>query len=224
MQEEKFGTRLNRVLTLKNMKPVELSRKTGIPKPGISQYLSNRCVPKGKNLTIIAEVLNVSIDYLLGRTSMQNPKEYLENLLSGYNLTRQEYNEIIGDLINNRRFDLFLLDIDNASVRKQKIHSDVLKVYFDYLSSSGIAYTEENFDPEKAQKEQEPINDSFIELLKSLDKNKIIVDGNSKINENKLNVAFSSGYDGLNETNKNIIMEHIQFLTSQQNKNNNKKD
>ncbi len=213
MQEEKFSTRLNRVLTLKNMKPVELSEKTGIPKSGISQYLSDRCVPKDKNITKIAEVLNISTDYLLGRTNLENPKEYLEDRLSKYNLIEQEYDEIIGSLINNCQFDL-PTSTDTTPTLKQKIHSDLFGVYVNYQKSSPT-YQEEDFDAEKARREQEPLNNLFIELLESLDKNKII----TKINPNEINVAFDSGFDGLNETNKQIIMSQIEFLMAKQKEN-----
>ena len=39
-----------------------------------------------------------------------------------------------------------------------------------------------------------------------------------KADENKLNVAFSSGFDGLNDTNKNIINNIISTLKDQQDK------
>ena len=39
-----------------------------------------------------------------------------------------------------------------------------------------------------------------------------------KVDENKLNVAFSSGFDGLNDTNKNIINNIISTLKDQQDK------
>ena len=39
--KEKFSTRLARALTIKNIKPVELAEKTGLPKSGISQYLKD---------------------------------------------------------------------------------------------------------------------------------------------------------------------------------------
>ena len=37
-----------------------------------------------------------------------------------------------------------------------------------------------------------------------------------KINEDKLNVAFSSGFDGLNETNKQIAISNVQLLLAKQ--------
>lgn len=216
---------MNRLKILREEKglyQIDVAKELNITSQAYGLYESEKRDMGINTILKLADFFNVSTDYLLGRTTIRNPKEYLEEHLSQYKLTSQEYDEIIGDLINNRRFDLFLLDIDNAPTRKQEIHSDILRVYFDYLSSSGIAYTEENFDPEKAQKEQEPIDNFFIELLKSLDKNKIIVDGNSNIDEDKLNVAFSSGYDGLNETNKNIILSQIEFLTAKQKENDKK--
>lgn len=64
--KEKFSTRLSRALTLKNIKPVELAEKTGLPKSGISQYLKDICIPKEKNIVKIANVLNVNKDWLMG--------------------------------------------------------------------------------------------------------------------------------------------------------------
>ncbi len=64
--KEKFSTRLARALTIKNIKPVELAEKTGLPKSGISQYLKDICIPKEKNIVKIANVLNVNKDWLMG--------------------------------------------------------------------------------------------------------------------------------------------------------------
>lgn len=43
-----------------------------------------------------------------------------------------------------------------------------------------------------------------------------------KVDENKLNVAFSSGFDGLNDTNKNIISATIAGLLAKQKEEENK--
>lgn len=45
-----------------------------------------------------------------------------------------------------------------------------------------------------------------------------------EINKNKINVAFSSGYDGLNETNQNIINATIAGLLAKQKEEENKKE
>ena len=45
-----------------------------------------------------------------------------------------------------------------------------------------------------------------------------------KIDENKLNIAFSSGFSGLNDTNKNIITATIEGLLAKQKEEKNKKE
>ena len=57
---EKFANRLNRALTIRNMKPVELHEKTGISESLISKYLSNNAVARLDKLSIIANALNVN--------------------------------------------------------------------------------------------------------------------------------------------------------------------
>ena len=57
---EVFSKKLKTILELKKLKPSEFSRITGIPKSGISQYLSGKIVPKYQNLDKIAKALNVS--------------------------------------------------------------------------------------------------------------------------------------------------------------------
>ena len=57
---EIFSKKLKFALKVKEIKPSELSKITGIPKSGISQYLSGKIVPKYQNLDKIAKALNVS--------------------------------------------------------------------------------------------------------------------------------------------------------------------
>ena len=64
--KESFGQRLNKTLGDKNMKAVELSRKTGLSEGMISRYISGKRYPNSLSLMCICTVLNVSADYLLG--------------------------------------------------------------------------------------------------------------------------------------------------------------
>ena len=45
-----FKNRFNTIIRLRNIKPIELSEKTGIPKSAISQYMSGLYEPKQKNI------------------------------------------------------------------------------------------------------------------------------------------------------------------------------
>ena len=61
-----FANRLSYALTVRNMKPIELSKITKIDKSKISSYMSGRYKAKTDGLKIIADALNVSPVWLMG--------------------------------------------------------------------------------------------------------------------------------------------------------------
>jgi len=73
--------------------------------------------------------------------------------------------------------------------------------------------------------EREPNDDLTIKLAEYFGVSTDFLLGKSDVRnpdeiDDKLNVAFSSGYNGLNETNKNIINGIISTLQKEQNKEN----
>lgn len=62
-----FGDKLRVILEEKEMSAAELSRKSGLSQALISQYLSDKFEPKSDKIFIMAEALNVSGAYLLGK-------------------------------------------------------------------------------------------------------------------------------------------------------------
>jgi predicted transcriptional regulator len=54
-----------------NMDQKELANKTGLTQATISRYTLGKAIPTGENLGIIADVFDVSVDYLLGRTNIR---------------------------------------------------------------------------------------------------------------------------------------------------------
>ena len=63
-----FRTRLTHVMQEKNIKAAELSRRTGISKPRMSQYVNGVYIPKADAICAIANALGVSEGFLLGNT------------------------------------------------------------------------------------------------------------------------------------------------------------
>lgn len=61
-----FSNRLNKAITIRNIKPVELSEKTGIDKSKISSYMSGRYKAKQDGVYLIAKALHVSEAWLMG--------------------------------------------------------------------------------------------------------------------------------------------------------------
>lgn len=61
-----FTNRLNKAISLRNIKPIELSEKTGIDKSKISSYMSGRYKAKQDGVYLLAQALNVSEVWLMG--------------------------------------------------------------------------------------------------------------------------------------------------------------
>lgn len=63
-----FKDRLEEALTMRNMKPAELSKLTGIGEGAISQYRKGAYKATQRNLEKISKVLNVPVSWLMGST------------------------------------------------------------------------------------------------------------------------------------------------------------
>lgn len=64
---ESISERIKFAMDIKNMKQAELVQKTGITKGAFSSYLSGRYYPKMERLKLIADALDVDIDWLTGK-------------------------------------------------------------------------------------------------------------------------------------------------------------
>ena len=63
---DKFSNRLNTAIRIRNIKPIELSEKTGIDKSKISSYMSGRYKAKQDGVYLLAQALNVNEAWLMG--------------------------------------------------------------------------------------------------------------------------------------------------------------
>lgn len=61
-----FSNRLNTAMRIRNLKPVELSEKTGIDKSKISSYMSGRYKAKQDGVYLLAQALHVNEAWLMG--------------------------------------------------------------------------------------------------------------------------------------------------------------
>lgn len=76
-----------------DVKPVELSRRTGISKSSISQYMSGYAAPKSDRIYLIAKALNVSEAWLIGYDEPMEKTpdiDYVVNTSTSENLTPNE--------------------------------------------------------------------------------------------------------------------------------------
>lgn len=65
-KKDSCASRIKKGLKLNNMRQIELSQKTGIPKSSISQYMSGYAKPKADRIYTISKALNVSEAWLMG--------------------------------------------------------------------------------------------------------------------------------------------------------------
>lgn len=71
-----FAERLNTTLERKNIKAVDLAEKLGVSESTISNYRRGFSAPKKNRLAKMADILDVSVSWLLGlNVPMEEPKE-----------------------------------------------------------------------------------------------------------------------------------------------------
>lgn len=63
---DNFANRLNKAISLRGIKPIELSEMTGIDKSKISSYMAGRYKAKQDGVYLLAHALNVSEIWLMG--------------------------------------------------------------------------------------------------------------------------------------------------------------
>ena len=59
-----FGQRLRQLLERKHIKIAQFARQTGIPKCSIDSYLGGHSIPNYFRMTLMAEVLDMSVEKL----------------------------------------------------------------------------------------------------------------------------------------------------------------
>lgn len=73
-----FLNRLNTAMRIRNIKPIELSKKTGIDKSKISSYMSGRYKAKQDGVYLLAQALSVNEAWLMGLdVPMERTPDYL---------------------------------------------------------------------------------------------------------------------------------------------------
>lgn len=70
--KETLSNRLHNLLEEYNMSQAELSKRSAVTEATISNFLNCKQLPKLEVVSKIADVLNVSVDYLLGKTNIRD--------------------------------------------------------------------------------------------------------------------------------------------------------
>lgn len=136
-QTAELKDRLRSALIIRDMKPVVLSDKTGIPKSAISQYMSGYAKPKDDRIYKICQALKIQEAWLLGYDVPMDLNITYEEVLDNSPL-----NNAINKASNNEP-----LTLDEANLILKKLPkvldeaSRRLLMYHDSLSSLNAAHS-----------------------------------------------------------------------------------
>ena len=85
---EEFKIRLQKAMEIRNMKPSDLSKKTGISKGALSNYLKGRYKAAQTNTFLLAKALDVDEAWLMGyEVPMARYEPFEPNTINGFELT-----------------------------------------------------------------------------------------------------------------------------------------
>lgn len=192
--KEKIGQRINGILGIKKISQKELADYLGVKPNQISYFCSGDRTPNTQQLIMIADFLNVSTDYLLGRTKTPTIDENIQ--------VAHKTTGLSGDAVTILQKMNLPLDIEedevNGILEKQKRYSEAIYIHpQDYVSAAALEVTNEIPTP-LSKKEtdlfhmimQHITNTKVLEIM-----SKAICTETDKENETYAMLLFKNVYD-----------------------------
>ena len=186
MERISFSTRLNEAILIRNIKPIELSRKSGVSKSSISEYLKGKSKPLQDGVLSLAKALDVNEAWLMGsdvpmeRQDNNNSLCVKNNIITipvvgkitaGQPILASEYIEDYFPLIPeiygiNNPSEYFYLTVRGDSMNRKVEDGDYVLIHKqDYAQDGDIVVAIVNGDNEATLKKFEQINEQFVRLL-----------------------------------------------------------
>lgn len=118
--ENKYSIRLKKLLEELDIKQNELAEKTGITEATISNYINAKQLPKLGVVEKIADILGVSVDYLLGKTDVRNPGQQIDDVLNEamIGMSKKEYQAL--NETQKKQIRDFAIFVKNQNEEKKK--------------------------------------------------------------------------------------------------------
>lgn len=206
MSENELKDRLKKALSVRNMKPIELSEKTGIPKSAISQYMSGYTKPKQDRVYLISKALDINEAWLLGfdvPMEKQNTNEPLTTIST-------ENNEILKLIENTQKLTKTINFLNtNKPINLNDTHikeiSKSLKQFQEAFNSPEMKALKKMADMATKQDE------SLLKAKATADTLRQQLD---KALKSPLQQQLLSNFNKLNDLGQNKILEDIEDLTS----------
>lgn len=114
---DNFSARIKKALDYRKMNAAELSRKTGLSRGMLSQYMSNQVKPKQDKVYLIAKALNINPTWLLGYPDTEMlPEEKKQEDEEVHKITSKDIFTADGKKITGQE----ILDLINERIRQNK--------------------------------------------------------------------------------------------------------
>lgn len=207
-----LGTRIKLLRNANLLTQEELGKKLDVGKSTIANYESGYSEPEIEKLKKIADIFNVSLDYLLGNTTIQNPINMLEEKLSLLNLTEEELNSAINDVLyyySNSDNIINPIPDNHFKTKNEQIAFQTIQfVIADFFGNKlehilgedyDLFFPHTDKDKPKLLEVQNYIKSKILSLANSLDRSKIIG------KRSPLNI------DGLDESDIEKINDYIKM-------------
>ena len=186
MERISFSTRLNEAILIRNIKPIELSRKSGVSKSSISEYLKGKSRPLQDGVLSLAKALDVNEAWLMGsdvpmeRQDNNNSLCIKSNIITipvvgkitaGQPILASEYIEdhfpIAPEIYGiTNPIEYFYLTVRGDSMNRKVEDGDYVLIHKqDYAQDGDIVVAIVNGDNEATLKKFEQINEQFVRLL-----------------------------------------------------------
>lgn len=218
---DKFSNRLKKALNIRDIKPIDLSRKTGISKTNISCYMSGKYEAKQDGLKLIADALDVNPIWLMGYNVPMEKETFnlktilIKEIFSINDISKIMLKNAIFDYSNDMHFNYD--DTSNISIITKKIY-EVSWNYESYLVANKfdcdindlILKTDE--DKENYKIIQEKVKQDMLQELNYILENyKKFIKVNEKVDKIPVLGIVKAGYDYLADEN---IIDYVSVTDS----------
>ena len=115
-----FIQNLQTIMKDREMSQETLSEITGISKSSISEWIKKDQMPRCDTVIILADKLNVSTDYLLGRTNIKSPDQLIQSICNETGLTEKSV-DFLSRINKHQVGDCFTLYTNKDSIICQSL-------------------------------------------------------------------------------------------------------
>lgn len=226
-----LGQRIKFLRTSYPMTQEMLGKKLGVKKSTIANYESGYSEPENEKMCKIANIFDVSVDYLLGNTDIKNPYNFLIDELLKLHLTVEELEESYNNVLNYYSLEKYPFSpFDNS--KNEKVTSATLAIFnvaSSFFNSKLDKLLGNNFEilaniNDKDLKLFNEAKSYAIEQITKIYKNVISIFKSKYLYLTEEDINFISHIKKLDETNKMIIKNTMEALLDKQEKNEKKED